>query len=71
MPTKNEDQLIRAGQVVCLLPGYRDEGDEHLKFIAVDDESNGRVLVQIQVDLPIKPTQIVYSYMIDRMPVTT
>ena len=63
---KPKDSLVRAGQVIRLLPHFYDEGDEEFEFIAVDDEEKGRVLVQVQVDLPIKPTQIVYSYMIDR-----
>lgn len=63
---KPKDGFVRAGQVLRLLPQFYDEGDEEFEFIAVDDEEKGRVLVQVQVDLPIKPTQIVYSYMIDR-----
>ena len=57
---------IQAGEIVRLLPAYQDPGDENVVLIAVDDESKGRVLVQLQVDLPIRPTQIVRSYMIDR-----
>ena len=63
---KPTEGLVRAGQVIRLLPQFYDQGDEALEFIAVDDEEKGRVLVQVQVDLPIKPTQIVYSYMISR-----
>ena len=62
---------IRAGQVVRILPTYQDPGDEEIQFIAIDDESNGRILVEIQIDLPIKPTQIVFSHMIDRTAVET
>ena len=51
--------MIKAGDVVKFKPEWADAGDETVTFIAVDDESKGRVTVQAQLGLPINPTQVV------------
>lgn len=55
---------IKIGQVVKFKPEWQDKGDEKITFIAVDDESQGRVTVEAQVDLPFKPRQVVSVDMI-------
>lgn len=55
---------IKAGQVVTFKPEWLDKGDEGITFLAVDDESKGRVTVEAQVDLPFKPRQVVTVDMI-------
>jgi hypothetical protein len=55
---------IKAGQIVTFKPEWMDKGDENITFIAVDDEENGRVTVEAQVDLPFKPRQVVSVDMI-------
>ena len=51
--------MIKAGDVVKFKPEWADAGDETVTFIAVGDESKGRVTVQAQLGLPINPTQVV------------
>jgi hypothetical protein len=51
--------MIKKGDIVRFLPQWQDAGDENIEFRAVDDEYDGRVEVEAQVDLPLKPTQIV------------
>ena len=57
--------MIKAGQVITFKPEYQDSGDDGITFIAMDDESMGRVTVQAQLGLPINPTQVVMIYMIE------
>lgn len=56
---------IKAGQQVTFKPEWRDAGDAHIVFLAVDDEEKGRVTVEAQVDLPFKPRQVVAVSMIE------
>lgn len=56
---------VRRGDRVIFKPDWQDPGDESVVFVAVDDESNGRVTVQdANNDLEIKPTQVVATSMI-------
>jgi len=50
---------IRAGDVVVLKPRWLAEGEAGIVFIAIEDEQDGTVQVEAQVDLPFKPIQIV------------
>jgi len=51
--------MIKAGDILEFRPEWMDEGDENITFIAVDDESKGRVTVEAQLGLPINPSQVV------------
>jgi len=51
--------MIKAGDIIRIKNEYQDEGDEEIVFIAVDDEEKGRVTIQAQLELNIKPTQVV------------
>jgi hypothetical protein len=57
--------MIKAGDIVKFKPEWMDKGDENITFVAVDDESQGRVTVQAQLGLPINPTQVVNVSWID------
>jgi len=51
--------MIKLGETVKFKKEWMDAGDENIQFIAIDDEFKGRVTVEAQVDLPLKPTQVV------------
>ena len=51
--------LICAGDIIKFKPEWQDGGDDDITFIAMDDEEKGRIVVEGQVDLPIKPQQTV------------
>ena len=56
----NENKVsVRRGDVVTFLPAFRDPGDENVRFVALQDEDGGRVLIEAQMDFPINPTQVV------------
>lgn len=42
-------------------------GDDKIEFIAVDDESKGRVTIEPQLGLAINPTQVVDVAWIERV----
>jgi phage repressor protein C with HTH and peptisase S24 domain len=50
---------IKAGDVVHIKPEWQDKGDDQFVWIAIEDEDGGRVRIQAQCDLPIKPVQVV------------
>jgi hypothetical protein len=56
--------MIHAGDVVMLKPQWLAEGEAGIVFIAIEDEQDGMVQVEAQVDLPFKPIQIVETRMI-------
>lgn len=51
--------MIKAGQTVRIKKEWQDKGDENITWIAVDDEEKGRVTIEAQVNLPLKPQQVV------------
>jgi len=51
--------MIKAGDIVQIKKEFQDKGDDKIVFIAVADEEKGRVTVELQLDMPIKPTQVV------------
>jgi len=59
-------QGIKKGDRVVFKPEWQDAGDENIVFLAIEDEEDGRVLVEAQVDLPIKPTQLIETRMVAR-----
>lgn len=56
---------IKAGDIVTIKPEWRDEGDEKICFIAIEDEDGGRVRIEPQLGLPINPNQVVMTSMLD------
>ena len=57
---------IKAGDTVRFKPEWMDKGDENITFLALDDESEGRVTIQAQLGLPINPTQVVSTEWVAR-----
>ena len=57
--------MITKGQVVKFKKEWMDKGDETLTFIAIEDESLGRVRVKCLLGLAFDPTQIVNVSMIE------
>ena len=51
--------MIKSGDTVKFKPEWQDSGDAGIEFIAIDNEEKGRVTVEAQVDMPLKPTQVV------------
>lgn len=58
--------MFRIGDKVRIKPEWRDAGDNEIEWIVVGEEEKGRVDIQPQIDLPIKPTQTVDVSMIER-----
>lgn len=58
--------MIRKGDVVRILPEWQDAGDDQVQWIAVEDESKGRVTIQAQFGLPINPQQVVMVSMLEQ-----
>ena len=56
--------MIKAGDKVTIKPECQDPGDDRIAWVAVEDEDGGRVRIQAQVGLPIKPTQVVTTDML-------
>lgn len=59
-------ERIRKGDVVVFKPEWQDKGDDKIVFRALEDEDGGRVRVVAEVDLPLRPTQVVETRMIAR-----
>lgn len=59
--------MIKHGDCVRIRPEWADPGDEKIVFVAVDDESKGRVTIMAMLGLSINPTQVVSVEMIDRI----
>jgi len=54
-----EAKKISKGDIVEILEPYRDEGDEKLVWVAVDNEEKGRVsITPISSTMSIKPTYV-------------
>lgn len=52
--------MIKAGDKVEILPVFQDDGDADFEWIAVDDESQGRVTITpIGTGLAIPPQHVV------------
>ncbi len=57
--------MIRKGQTITFKPEWQDPGDAKIAFVAIEDESGGRVLVRALLGLPINPEQVVDVAMIE------
>jgi len=51
--------MVRKGERVYFKPEWRDAGDDQIIFIALNDESMGRVDVQAQLGWTINPINTV------------
>ena len=58
--------MIKAGDIVRIKPEWRDVGDDLITWVAVEDEDGGRVRIQPQIDVAIKPSQVVATDMLMR-----
>jgi hypothetical protein len=56
---------IRKGDRLRIKPEWRDQGDEKIVWIAIEDEDGGRVRIQPQLDMPIRPNQVVTTEMVE------
>lgn len=58
--------MIRAGDQVAIRPEWQDPGDEHVKWVALEDEDGGRVRIQAtNLELRFPPNQVVETFMVD------
>jgi hypothetical protein len=58
--------MIRKGQPVTVRPEWRDPGDENVRFIALEDEAGGRVLIgALGVLSQFTPSQVVRTDMLE------
>ena len=61
--------MIRKGQAVAIRPQWRDPGDENVQFVALEDESGGRVLIgALGVLSHFIPSQVVTTDMLEVTP---
>lgn len=59
---------IRKGDIVNILPAFRDPGDEKFTWVAADDEEKGRVsITPLGTGLAIAPRQTVEARMVERI----
>lgn len=56
---------IQKGDRLRIKPEWRDQGDEEIVWIAIEDEDGGRVRIQPQLDMPIRPNQVVTTDMVE------
>lgn len=55
---------IKKGDRLRIKPAWRDEGDDEIIWVAIEDEDGGRVRIQPQLDMPIRPNQVVTTDMV-------
>lgn len=61
--------MIKLGDIVEILPEFRDHGDDSYRWIALGDEEKGRVDIQpIDHPLRIKPTYTLKSVQLRVVP---
>jgi len=56
--------MIKRGDTVQIKPEYQDEGDAGFVWIALDDESKGRITLQSQVTDTLVKTEIFQVFML-------
>jgi len=58
--------LIKAKDIIKIKPEFQDAGDQHLVWIAIEDEDGGRVRISpINTGMKLPPNQIVTVEMLD------
>jgi hypothetical protein len=58
--------MIHKGQAVAIRPQWRDQGDEDVRFVALEDEDGGRVLIgALGVLSRFTPSQVVATHMLE------
>ena len=61
--------MIRRNDPVRIAPAWRDAGDENIEFVALEDESGGRVLIgALGVLNSFVPAQVVAVDMLEPAP---
>lgn len=67
--TATERAPIRQGDVIRIIPAFRDPGDYHFTWVAADDEEKGRVSISpIGTGFSVAPIQTVEARMVERHP---
>jgi hypothetical protein len=61
----NNKRKIQTGDVVTIRPEWRDEGDEAIRFVAIEDEDGGRVRIEAQMGLTFNPNEVVTTDMLE------
>ncbi len=60
--------MIRAGDPVRIRPEWQDPGDEHVTWVALEDEDGGRVRIQAtNLGLRFPPNHVVETFMVDSL----
>lgn len=63
--------MIKKNDIIRIRPEFRDEGDDSLIWIALEDEDGGRVrIAPVNTGLKFPPNQIVNTEMIDKAELT-
>lgn len=58
--------MIKKGDTVVIKPEWRDPGDENLHWIAIEDESGGRVrIAPTNTGMSIAPNYVVETSMLE------
>ena len=61
--------MIKKNDPVCIASAWRDAGDENIEFVALEDESGGRVLIgALGVLHSFVPAQVVAVDMLEPAP---
>lgn len=60
--------MLKAGDLVKVVPDWCDEAEEDLEWVVCDNEEKGRVLIRpLHTQLPFPPTQTVRVDMVTRV----
>ena len=59
------NQKIKKGDKLRIRLEWQDSGDDSAEIIALEDEDGGRVRIEFLMGLPINPSQIVETYMVE------
>ena len=62
---------FKSGDIVRIRPQWQDPGDDDIDWVCLEDEEGGRVLIEVQLPMNIKPTQRVRTHMIEHKPQAT
>lgn len=58
-------KMIKAKDIIRIKPEFQDAGDEHLVWVAVEDEDGGRVrIAPINTGMKYPPNQVVTTEML-------
>ena len=58
--------MIHKNKIVKIKREFQDAGDDQFVRVAIEDEDGGRVLIVALCGLPINPTEIIPTYMLEQ-----